>query len=90
MGPVGGGFRLKLKACPVKDSTSEGWEIVDGYLDTLTFPGVPLAGTSVADLDARMHAGIRAVRDECQVIEAVIADERAEALHRERERLRGR
>jgi hypothetical protein len=86
---VRGSVLWKLNACPGKASR-EAWEILEAYENTLLFPGVPLTGTAVDDLDARVLRGLRAVRQEANLIESQIRSERVEALRREREARGGR
>lgn len=85
VGWVRGAVRLKLKGCPTRAS-SEAWEIVEAYLDSIAFPGVPLTGTCIDDLDARTHDGLRLIREEHAIIDAQIRDDHRRAREAARAR----
>lgn len=80
LGPLSdGSFRIQLATCPLDPQhAADADELVETYLDSLAFPGVPLQGTSMMDHDLRIHRAVRLLRAEQTFVElALAADERA-------------
>lgn len=79
LGPHEGGFRVKLDRCPADlAEVPEVEGAVEDLLAATMFPGVPLAGTSIGDLDNRRFEALTVARaEEPYIRDALIEAERA-------------
>jgi hypothetical protein len=73
---------VRLARCPLRPTAQDAHELVESYLDTQTFEGIPLTGSSVDDLDGRTYEAIRLIRAEHEFVR--LAERREIAEHRRR------
>lgn len=68
IGPVGQGFRLRTATCPVLMGDVVR-QIVRDFEATRAFPGVPVSGRSLDDLDPLVFDALLVVAEEARLID---------------------
>lgn len=79
VGPFGGGFRAKGPTCPAKLGGPEIEGAIEDLLSTAMFPGVPLEGRCLDDMDNRRLEALRIVKSEEPYIRAAILEAERQA-----------